>query len=232
MECIVDGKTLIGDLKKKFNVTTDKQLSLHIGLTVAVIRSWKNQDNITTRQFSNLIAESIKCGEKKAETGAIRPIVEFFELDKCESKGGARFEIFNVIMNGSVHTYLKGLRTELEANHGVYVFFDSRGHAIYAGKARKLSLWTEMTSAFNRSRSLQTIKRVNHPARNVPYKTSEEKSRQIVSKSVAIHEIAAYFSAYKVADGMVDELEAMLVRSFANDLLNIRMERFGSQRKK
>lgn len=30
---------------------------------------------------------------------------------------------------------------------------------------------------------------------------------------------------------MIGEVEAMLVRSFANDLLNQRMERFGQQRK-
>ena len=37
--------------------------------------------------------------------------------------------------------------------------------------------------------------------------------------------MASYFSAYKVDDGMIGDVEALLVRSFANDLLNIRMER-------
>jgi hypothetical protein len=60
----------------------------------------------------------------------------------------------------------------------VYVFFDSRGQAIYAGKAKRQTLWKEMTAAFNRARdSVQRIKRVRHPKRRVAYRTSDEKAR-------------------------------------------------------
>ena len=90
-----------------------------------------------------------------------------------------------------------------------------------------------MKFAFNRERGdLQKIKRVRHPSGKTPYRNSEEKSRQIHEFEIPLHDIAAYFSAYQVADGMINEVEAMLVRSFANDLLNKRMERFGQQKKK
>ena len=36
--------------------------------------------------------------------------------------------------------------------------------------------------------------------------------------------MAAYLSAYRVADGMISEVEAMLIRGFLNDLLNINVE--------
>jgi hypothetical protein len=49
---------------------------------------------------------------------------------------------------------------------------------------------------------------------------------------VPLHELAIYFSAYQVDDEMVDKLEALLVRSFANDLLNVRMEKFGPESKR
>ncbi len=98
--------------------------------------------------------------------------------------------------------------------------------------ARKQSLWDEMNLAFNRERGeLQKIKRVRHPLRNQPYKTSNEKARQISDYVVPLHELSAYFSAYEVTDKMINEVEAMLVRSFANDLLNKRMEKFGQQKK-
>ncbi|MDO8414780.1 MAG: hypothetical protein Q7S87_01065 [Agitococcus sp.] len=170
-------------------------------------------------------AESIAI--KNTEANAVKPIVEFFKLEKCLAPRGGKFELFSVEDDGSVHLYLSGLRAELEKHHGVYVFSDSRGHAIYVGKARQQSLWKEMNLAFNRNRGeVQKIKKVRHPARNQAFKTSEEKRRQIQPSAMALHEIAVYFSAYQVADGMVNELEAMLVRSFANDLLNIRMEHF------
>jgi hypothetical protein len=113
------------------------------------------------------------------------------------------------------------------------VFFDSRGQAIYTGKARRQNLWKEMNLAFNRNRGeIQKIKRVHHPTRKQSYRTSDEKARQIRDSFVPLHELARYFSAYQIADTMINELEAMLVRSFANDLLNQRMERFGQQKKK
>lgn len=94
-------------------------------------------------------------------------------------------------------------------------------------------LWTELNLAFNRDRDdLQKIRRVTHPRRKLQYKTSDEKSRQIMEYSVPLHELALYFSAYEVIDGMIGVVEAMLVRSFANDLLNKRMERFNNRSRK
>jgi hypothetical protein len=155
-----------------------------------------------------------------------------FSITATDSKQGKKQELIGTKKdNGEKHEYLYGLRRELEGCHGVYIFFDSRGRGIYTGKARRQSLWKEMNDAFNRERGdLQKIKRVSHPLRNQAYTTSNEKSRQITDHFVPLYELASYFSAYEVTDGMINEVEAMLVRSFANDLLNKRMERFGQQR--
>lgn len=89
-----------------------------------------------------------------------------------------------------------------------------------------------MNGAFNRERgAVQTIKRVRHPNRKVEYRTSDEKARQIVDQQVPLWDLAVYFSAYDAADGMIEDVEALLVRSFANNLLNIRMERFARHRR-
>lgn len=227
------GAGLVVALKKKLTATigetvTDKALAAHLGITLAGVQLWKKRESLTSRQLASLIDSAYRAGQKNIQNHAIRPLVEFFKVDKCASRHGANFDLFPA---DKAHPYLSGLRDELERLHGVYVFFDSRGHAIYVGKARKQSLWKEMTLAFNRNRGdVQAVKRVHHPARRQKYKTSEEKTRQIVRRVLPLHDMASYFSAYYVVDGMVDELEAMLVRSFANDLLNVRMERFGSQR--
>jgi hypothetical protein len=106
-------------------------------------------------------------------------------------------------------------------------FFDSRGQAIYVGKAEGQDLWKEVNLAFNRERGeLQSIKRVRHPNRRQQYRTSDEKARQITDVAVPLHELARYFSTYEVVPGLIGTLEAILVRSFANNLLNKRMERF------
>ena len=221
------GETIIAKLKQKFRASTDRDLANRIGVTIQGIQVWKNRQTINERQLSELVYKATKAGELNLQARAIRPVVEFFPIKKAPSKQGAGSVLFATEGN----RYFQGLRSELELSSGVYIFFDSRGRAIYTGKARHQSLWKEMNLAYNRPRGqIQKIKRVKHPRRNQEYRTSEEKSRQITDNSVPLVELAAYFSAYKVADGMIAELEAMLVRSFANDLLNQRMEQFRKER--
>jgi hypothetical protein len=230
----MNGQNVISELKKKFRVMTDKALGEVVGLSVPAIQNWKKRPRCTLRQIAGLVHAASTAGALRFRSNAVRPLVEFFEIDECESKRGAVNELFGVQdQSGNTHPYLTGLKEELASNHGVYVFFDSRGQAIYAGKARKQSLWKEMNLAFNRQRGeLQTIKRVQHPERKVGYKTSDEKVRQIIDQQVPLSDLAAYFSAYEVADEMIEDVEALLVRSFANNLLNKRMERFSRHRRK
>lgn len=226
------GSEIIAELKKKFRVTTDKSLGDVLGLSLPAIHNWKKRPKCTLRQIAGLVHAASKSGAVRFRKNVVRPLVEFFEIDLCESRHGAKWELFaDCDEDGEEHPYLQGLKTELNATKGVYVFFDSRGQAIYAGKARKQSLWIEMKSALNRDRkSVQKIKRVRHPGRKLQYRTTDEKNRQIVDQQVPLWAIAAYFSAYEVADEMIEDVEALLVRSFANNLLNKRMERFARHR--
>jgi hypothetical protein len=226
------GSEVISELKKKFRVSTDKALAEVLGLSVPAIQNWKKRPKCTLRQFAGLVHSASKAGAVRFRTNAVRPLVEFFEISECHSKRGAGRELFGVQDgSGKSHPFLIGLKEELSSSHGVYLFFDSRGQAIYAGKARKQSLWKEMNLAFNRKRGgLQTIKRVRHPERKVGYRTSDEKARQIVDQQVPLSDLAAYFSAYEVADEMIEDVEALLVRAFANNLLNKKMEKFERHR--
>jgi len=227
------GADAIRALKRKLKIEGDPQLASVLGVTHPSILNWKRSKKVTPLQLANLVHSASHAATRHFQAKAIRPVVEFFPIRKCASARKANFELFTVKdERGGLHPYWAGLKGELNKSFGVYVFFDSRGHAIYAGKAKGQTLWKEMTAAFNREReSVQTIKRVRHPENRVSYRTSEEKSRQIVEHSVLLHEIASYFSAYYVDATMINDLESLLVRSFANDLLNIRMERFTRRRK-
>jgi hypothetical protein len=230
----VKGSNVISALLKKFKVSTDRELAARVGITVQAIQNWKIRKTVTQRQLAGLVHSARRAGASDLQGNAIRPLVEFFRIAKCESRQGANYELFGMNdEDGGTHPYLAGLRKELENHKGVYIFFDSRGQAIYTGKARRQKLWKEMNLAFNRERGeVQKIKRVNHPTRKQTYRTSDEKARQITHYVVPLHELASYFSAYEIADGLINEVEAMLVRSFANDLLNKKMERFGQQKRK
>lgn len=227
------GIKIIAAVKKKLRVTTDNALAKRLGMSVPAIQNWKNRPKVTPRQISEMVHRTSKAGASNFQATAIRPLVEFFAIEKCDSAQKAKYEVFSdKEENGSKHPYREGLKKELLDHHGVYIFFDSRGQAIYAGKAKRQTLWKEINSVYNRERGeIQKIKRVRHPSRRLKYKTSNEKSRQITGSAVSLHELAAYFSAYDVAESMIEDLEALLVRSFANDLLNIRMEKFSVNRK-
>ena len=123
-----------------------------------------------------------------------------------------------------------GLKDALETAYGIYIFYDSRGHSIYVGKAREQTIWKEMNLAFNRQREVQTIALVHHPERNQAFKPGYEKLRQPKDTQLELFDMAHYFSAYSVDDGMIDDLEALMVRGFANDLLNVKMETFAHSR--
>ena len=86
-----------------------------------------------------------------------------------------------------------------------------------------------MKDVFNRERKeTQRVYRVKHPTRNLKFRTAAETPRLITRTEVLLADMAAYFSAYAIASEMIDSLEALIVRLFANDLLNSRMERFPS----
>jgi hypothetical protein len=222
------GGDVIAALKKKLRIKTDNRLAARLGMSQPSIQQWKRRSQVTPRQLGELVYRTGHAGAKSSQMNAIRPLVEFFPIEKQKTSQGATYQIFD--SKGLL--YKSGLKKELDQYSGVYIFFDSRGQAIYAGKARKQKLWREINLAFNRDRGrVQKIKRVRHPTRQQEYRTSDEKSRQIGDHIVPLHEIASYFSAYRVSDGMIDDLEALLVRSFANNLLNIKMEPFARSRR-
>ena len=222
------GAEVVEQLRKQLDKKSIAEVGECFGVSLQAIQGWRKRPGFTAKQAAKMVALARSASARASQENAIRPLVEFFPIAKCKSKQGAKFELVP-----RKNSYLDGLRKELEGHHGVYLFFDSRGQAMYAGKAREQSLWKEMTVAFNRGRpAVQKIKRVEHPRRKRLYLSSNEKVRQIDEYAVPLHELASYFSAYKVDDGMIGDVEALLVRSFANDLLNIRMERFSHQKKR
>jgi hypothetical protein len=208
---------------------TYAEVARYLGITVTALGYWRDQRSITSRQVSSLLFRIEKRAVEEAERNAIRPIVEFYPIKKVKSRKQAQWDIFSPSdQNGKgKHPYTAGLREQLDTKHGIYVFYDSRGRALYVGKTTQQSLWREMNSAFNRERTVQQIRRVDHPEKRVVFRTSDEKRRQIRLRSVKLHHLAMYFSAYCVSDRLIGELESLLIRSFPNDLLNSRMENLG-----
>jgi hypothetical protein len=159
------GKQVIAALHKKLGTKNDRALAITLGVSTQTVRNWDNNSPVTPLQVANLVNASRDSARKDAYKGTLRPIVEFFKISTNPSKIRASRELFTAEDGRNTpHPYLLGLKEELKKSHGVYIFFDSRGQAIYAGKARQQTLWREMTLAFNRNRGeVQAIRRTKHP---------------------------------------------------------------------
>lgn len=204
---------------------TDGGLARRLGVTAAAVSQWRVRGVLSNRQIGDLVARVERASAQTTEATAIKPIVEFYPIDRCRSAQKAKWELFSVKGEQEDRLYRVGLREALRTKTGIYVFHDSRGRALYTGQAKAQSLWDEMKSVFNRDRAVQLLRLVSHPVTQREFKTSAEKERQIRSRQVELYDMAAYFSAYEVADGMIAPLEALLIRAFPNDLLNIKMEK-------
>lgn len=230
----MNGAAFLQELNRKFAQTkgsplTDRELAARLGMTTQALNNWRGRSDITPRQMAGMLAKLEARSASVAYSNAITPVVEFFELQPSESKRSANMVIFEEKEDGgSNHPYLSGLRRELETHSGIYVFHDSRGRALYAGKAVKQSLWKEINLVYNRERPVQKLRRVDHPERRQDFRTSDEIRRKILERNVSLYEIARYVSAYSLPEQLISKMEALLIRSFANDLLNARMENFVS----
>jgi len=216
------------ELTQALGLSSSTELPGHLGLTAKAIAKMERRKAWTPKQVAKLAARLFR----RPPPHLIRPVVEFFPVHDEDSRHGASREVFTPFDDeGEVLPWYEGLLKELKGAHGVYLFYDSRGRALYSGKAKRQDLWTEMKSAFNRDRDVQRVRMVRHPLeRRREYRSRNEQVRQIQPKVLALHDLAAYFSAYEVHADLIDDVEALLVRGFANDLMNVRMETFEHQR--
>jgi transposase len=221
---------LIEALSRKLGTNSQAELAAAIGISVNTLINWKNRgEELSPNQVASAIAKSQTAAVQKSQYETIKPVVEYYAIKKCLTKREAGWQVFD---GGEKATlYARGLKEALEQSIGIYIFYDSRGHSIYVGKAREQSIWKEMNLAFNRPREIQKIALVDHPDRNQEFKPGYEKLRQPTDTQLELFDLSHYFSAYSVDYGMIDDLEALMVRGFANDLLNVKMETFAHSRK-
>ena len=215
---------LFDELKKNHGLTSNVEIGGLLGLTPSRISQMSSSDrDLTARQVASYLSKAESYGAKQAFRGAIRPIVEMYEVSVTASKQDAKQEI---IPTDNGNQFNKDLRKILEGVKGIYIFYDSLGCPIYVGKTERQNLWREMNNAFNRHRTSLQAFMVDRPKKGEIFQPAWEKPKQLKKKVVTLHATASYFSAYEVQDSLISTLEAMLVRSFCNSLSNKKMENF------
>jgi len=218
---------VIDALRRKFGCETDRALATMLGVTPQTLINWQRTKNWTERSVAGAIYKAHIAATKHAHLFSIRPIVEYYPIDHTESRDGAVWELFHVGNGG--RKYESELRESLLQKNGIYVFYDSQGKALYVGQAKDQSLWVEMRNTFNRDRDTQKIRLVDHPQqRNARFMTAWNSPKNIKWSKLPLSDLSYYFSAYEVDRDLIDNVEALLIRAFSNDLLNSHVEKFQS----
>lgn len=218
----MNAKILLEKLKKKFGLNSDKELAEKSGITPNTISQWKTKPHgLNETMIANLICKAVDRGGDIALQNGIMPIVEFYPIEHTQNR--VKWEVLPT--DKTDNPYEHQMRTILKESEGIYLFYNSAGKVLYAGKTVSQNIWKEMNDAFNRKRKAQTAFFVNHTGRG-DFIPAHEKQKKLVEKKVYLHDIAYYFSAYKVHPALISNLEAFLIRAFPNDLSNKRMEPF------
>ena len=227
----MNAKELFDEIKRKFEISSDADLALLLGMTGGRVSQMKKSTTaLTPRTVASLLKKAVmeersvsKQFASNSLRNAIQPAVEMYPISATRSKQDAKWEIFPTDSKTSSRN--AKVRKCLESFAGVYFFFDSQGFTIYAGKTESTNVWKEMNHAFNRERSNHTAFLVNHPTNGNEFEPAWDHPRQPVKQIVYLHDTAHYFSAYKVAPELIPKLEALVIRSFCNILSNKKMEK-------
>ena len=225
----MDTKTLMKYFMEKLDFR-QQDLADYLGYNQGRISQFINKPTTVTKRWVLSLVKKVKeHADKEAKEatkkalrdairGAIRPIVEYYPIDpEIKGQGGNRV----MFKPKQDEVQRKQLKKALLAASGVYVFYDSQGQALYVGKTKN-DLWTELDQTFNRPTSTRAkpLKLVDHGRANREFIPASEKNRRLAKKPVRFYQMASYFSAYEVAPDLIDDVEALLIRSFANSLFN------------
>lgn len=202
-ELIIEGKKIVLTqileyLKDSCGCKSYRELAPILNVKSENINNWKSAQSSGKRAIEKLIKTIVSHSLKIS----YEPIAELtpVKLDGNDS-----------MIIGKNTKEQEELKRKLEAKQGIYLFYDSLGRALYAGKTSSQTLWKELGSAFSRERKVQKLYKYNN--------------KQIRKSQYYLYEVAHYVSAYAVHRDAIKDFEALIIRAFPNDLTNVRMEK-------
>lgn len=184
-------RSLMAGLVKAFGQIPQAELAGALRISQPTISNWLRGNGIpSAANFERLLQLHV--------VKLVVPIVEFAEIHPIQN--GNSWRLTREVARET------GLRNELLARPGLYMFYDSAGRVTYVGKAT--NLWNE-------------VKQRLRASVNRPFYCPSKKAR--IQQGV----VARYLSAYEIrVPAATHNLEALMLRAFPNDLANINRGHF------
>jgi len=203
------GSLLVPALRKKFRCKNNNQLSKFLGYSQPQIGNIQNRISNTAENIAQITYKAYKCGET---TAFIEPIVEFYAIEKGTKRKNSL--TFSFLSDKS-----EDIKNNLDSSYGIYIFFDSGGKPIYVGKAVNQTIAVRAKQSYNANlyRQIFKSKGIRRSSHVQPGWTA-----------VRVHDVADFFSAYRVRSDSIGHIEALLTRCMINTTWNRRVEGFSN----
>jgi len=181
-----------------YGIRTQKELASVFGVQQPTIGNWERGKSYPKeRPITDLLRHRARLRvEPLAEMKAIVP--------------HKRGKTWTITARSDRHSYWK---KRLQRKKGIYIFYDSRGSATYVGQS-KVCLFTEIQQ------------RLGAEVRDPRFYHELIKSGSGQSQLVQGH-VTRMLTVYEILDeGAIHNIEALLIRGLANDLMNKHLENF------
>ena len=188
------GNDFVDLLLVELKCKDDSSLSRRLNVKAPNVNYWRQQKKLTKAIVRNVLRKLTNVVIKSS----FEPIVEFHALDLWHEQN---------VDSLTKRIASKSLVARLKKEKGIYLFYNSSGKVIYCGRTIKNVLLTEMTQAYGirRPQYVRKFANANGIFRN---------------QKLSIKDTALYFSAYRVDDVLIANLEAFVTRIVPNDLVN------------
>lgn len=180
------------------NVDSQSQIASYLGINQSALSAYKNSNSAGPNALKNILHHLTSSMQKTTLSNVIQPIIEFKRINP--EKYNAKYVI---LPNEHKKDQLK---ESLEKKVGVYLFYNSQGKNFYIGKTEK-DLYIEITQQLGR---------------RIEFYSEGIKKNKILQGDV-VH----YLTVYQIEPkALIKDFEALLIRSYANDNTNKKMENF------
>ncbi|HIE1420991.1 TPA: helix-turn-helix domain-containing protein [Pseudomonas aeruginosa] len=91
----MDAQELLDALRKKLGTRYQGELAEALGVSLQTLTNWKNSDKkLSVEQIAGAIAKSRQAAVKTSQYETIRPVVEFYGIERYRSRDDRKWQLF------------------------------------------------------------------------------------------------------------------------------------------
>lgn len=191
--------SILADLvTKEYAASSQSEISKYLGIQQTQLSYYQKNNQAGPKAIRGMIESYTNFKTEELVKKVINPVLEFKKIKP--TKFSSKYILLPTEHNKDA------LKEVLEKKVGIYLFYNSQGKNIYIGKTEK-DLYIEITQQLGRVIKIY--------------------AESLKPTNVQQGDITSFISVYEIKPkALIKDLEALLIRAYANDNTNIKMENF------